>query len=260
MAPITTDILIKLACAGPKLSCAEEVEPFVTYYDGAYNWELTEEQKAIAWSILRSKITGEPLQLIIAHPQIVRWTDIKLLLRKSFMDHRSTECLIDAIVTAQLRGSVLEFYKYINQLRTKAVLRFKIDNPNATTAEINTNAEMIGRIAVKQFKKRLYEPLRSILEIKDPKSLEDAIDYLRNTSYDLRWTPNNRQVQGHRNYNYQRNNRGERPPQNYYQGNNQGNNQGTNNSGTIRSSNNNVNQWQSAEPMDLGSNSGVNFR
>lgn len=262
MAAISTDILIKLATAGPKLSCAEEVEPFVTYYDGAYNWQLTVEQAAIAMSILRSKISGEPLQSLISHPELTRWTEIKALLRKSFMDHRSVECLIDALVTAQLRGSVVEFHKYLSQLRAKAVLRYKIDNPTATRAEINNNASMIGRIAVKQFKNKLYEPLRSILEMRCPETLEDAMDILRNTNYDLRRIPNDRQVQRNNNYHYYRNSRGERPPPRHHD-------QGNNSLGSVRSASN-VNRWQNDQPnhrqsestpMDLGStNTRANFR
>lgn len=267
---ITTELVIKLATAGPKLSQESELESFISYYDNIYEIPLSVEQIAITNALVRTKISGKPLNLVVANPQINGWAQWKTLLQNNLIDPRPMTTLIDTIATATLRGSVIEFYDYINSLRAKAVQRFRVDNPNATATEKTDNAAMISRIALNFFKKRINEPLRSILEMRSPTTLEAAMDILRSTSYDLS-RRHNGQVETVNSYNNNYYNNHRQQIQNTHT------NSGINSGNSIRSGRtnpsfrSNVNQWPNdnnnnapvameTESFNSNNRTGVNFR
>lgn len=178
-------LIIKLISAGPTISGESELDGFTDYFNSIYAIAMDAQTVLIANTMVKAKITGRARDIILANPQCSAWEDIRTLLLRSLADPRPLLVLTDLLTTAKCRDSVSQFYDYMMQLRGKIMQRYKIDNPNHGPAEYLAFSQSTARIALRQFKFRIREPLRSILEARNPITMEDAMIILRNTGYDL---------------------------------------------------------------------------
>lgn len=226
---------LKLIRNGPQLQGEQDLFSFIEYYGSIFSLNLPANIMPIAIITLKTQLKDKARQIIDINPHCDTWHAIKTTLIANLANLASLSTLTDQLITIQNNSSTLEFYNKIQELVAKILNKYRMDNPDATAQQIEGQGTIIRRIALRQFRDKLREPLRSLIVVRNPSSMEEALLILRESAYNLNDGPhqsnmnhqkNNKKLNYSSNYGSFKNNVNTRNKNNYQQ--NTNNNLGQN--------------------------------
>lgn len=122
-----------------------------------------------------SKLKGTALMLIGSRPEIRQWVDLKSLLRLSFGDQRSLDCLVQDLII--MRPNKSESYLNFGQRIQKArsAIASKLISSNTPLEERRFQIKNYDDLALKTFIRGLSGRIQDMIRLRNPDSLEEAI-------------------------------------------------------------------------------------
>lgn len=125
-----------------------------------------------------SKLTGNALILVGSRPEIRQWTELKTLLRLTFGDQRSLDCLVQEmiIMRPQKTESFFSFGQRIQKCRSG--IASKLKSLNLSCAERILQIKNYDDLSLKTFIRGLTGRVQDMVRLRNPDSLEVAISYV----------------------------------------------------------------------------------
>lgn len=189
---------------GPEIHGETNLFSFIEYYDSIFTLNLPATLNPLIIATLKVKLKANAREIVDMNPQCTTWETIRTALISNLSNFASSSTLTDELILIQNDTSTIEFYHKIQQQIVKIINKYRLDNPVAADRQIQDYGATIKRIALKQFRDKLREPLRSILVVRNAESMEAALIILRESSYNLDDAPNKFQNQN-KNNNFKKN-------------------------------------------------------
>lgn len=184
---------------------------------------------------IKSKITGKARQIIEINSHVNTWVEIKNLLVKNFSSHKSIQTLHEELRQINYKSSVLEFFNEIQAKLSELNQKCKQEN-NVIDIPLNIN------IALRIFKTKIHEPMRTILFARDPPTIESALNILSEGGYLYQKDKPEQKTENFFQNHNKNINRFQNNKQNFNQNNNYNNRFNNHNNNPWRHNNNNNNQ------------------
>lgn len=140
-----------------------------------------EISQRIFLDIIRSKLVGPAKDLAEINNHISKWTELKLVLTNNFGDRLSTEQLYDQLRSLKFKSTAKSFYDELVTTLRRLNMKTKIVDGERTDYSQLIIANK--RTALEVFKRKLAEPMRSIILCRDPSTLEIAMNILYECNY-----------------------------------------------------------------------------
>lgn len=121
---------------------------------------------------IKRKIIGKARMILEIQGNLQNWEEIKAISTLNFSSMKTKEELYEDLRSTTFKTNAIEFF---NELRERL---FKLNQKviqRGTQLEVNQNIILTLKI----FKQNMIEPMRSILFSRNPRTLEEALIYLR---------------------------------------------------------------------------------
>lgn len=163
-----------------------------------------EVSQLVFLDVIKSKLIGKAREVMDINYHVNSWPEIKTLLNHNFGDKKSSDQLFDELRSIPFRTNSQDMYNEIKGILRRLNVK--------TTNESNTNDENLKSLlkaninsALEIFKRKLPEPMKSILYCRAPEDLEAAINIIHESGYAY-YNPYNRTQRVHNAFgNYNRN-------------------------------------------------------
>lgn len=143
--------------------------------------KYNEDSQKIFLDIIKSKLVGQAKDLAEINNHLTKWTELKTVLTNNFGDRLSTEQLYDQLRSLKFKTTAKVFYDEIITTLRRLNMKTKITDSERT--DYNQLIIANKRTALEVFKRKLAEPMRSIILCRDPSTLEAAMNILYECNY-----------------------------------------------------------------------------
>lgn len=157
------------------VSAVDAIIPMLGGYD---EFSLT-----LALQTIKNRFVGHAKMILEGYPHIQTWTELRRVLDLHFQDDKSSERLIDEMRSQQFKGNIQEFYNLLLSYKRRIMVQAERENQDLRGGA--TTAEAIDRVAIDVFTDRMPPLIGTILESRNPTTLEEAMRIIKTSRVNL---------------------------------------------------------------------------
>lgn len=171
--------------------------------------------KRIIIGYIQDRLTHEARDTILKHGQVETWTELKSVLKRAHGESTPINSLLDKIALCRCYGTIEQFYNQLSDLL------IRLNNAYSLTEQLtNDQITCDKRIVLNCFTANLPDPVKGIIIVRNPPTMDDAYNIILTNGYSEYTNPHKQHPTSHSNYQQKQRNNDFRPRYNYHQNNN----------------------------------------
>lgn len=171
--------------------------------------------KRIIIGYIQDRLTHGARDTMLKHGQVETWTELKSVLKRAHGESTPINSLLDKIALCRCYGTIEQFYNQLSDLL------IRLNNAYSLTEQLtNDQITCDKRIVLNCFTANLPEPVKGIIIVRNPPTMDDAYNIILTNGYSKYTNPHKQHPTSHSNYQQKQRNNDFRPRYNYHQNNN----------------------------------------